>query len=227
MKDRISKAYQLRHALHTFLKTNRNATVAQIFAALPDTRPEAIRKALRHLRVEGSIEMDGARGRAATYRIVTETIQPESAMREKMAAGARTVHRDRYERAYQLRVRILDYMESVAPIGCPDLALAIGITIDHANRTCNAMVREGTLSRTGFGKHITYAITGEPPITADVQRERVNKLRSESSRDSHHIGKIIGGPGSKVHVGGELKSTAQGGQGAIRRVVGIASCMAA
>lgn len=218
--DRISKAWMLRHALHAYLKTNSGATVVQLFASSPDVCTETIRKALRVLQADGDIGMAIGHGRVATYWTLTDEIKPEIQKRNKLGFAAIKSNKDKYVQAHALRVTVLAHIEAVGRVSGPDLASAIGITPDHANRTCNAMCKEGTLSRGGIGKSITYAATGSPLVSADVMRARVYKLRSENSRDVNKLAKqAVGGKGSKVHIGGQLKSTAQGGQGAVRQRV--------
>jgi hypothetical protein len=219
-QDRISKAHQLRQALHNFLKSNRNATVAQLFASSPEVCTETIRKALRVLRADEDIGMEIGRGRVATYWPLTDEIRPEEQKRNKLARAAAESNQDKYAAAHALRAKIHAHMEGIERISGPDLATAIGITNSHASRACNAMCKEGTMVRAGEGKSITYALTGKPLITAEEMRARVYRLRSEPRRESTGA-KPIGGPGSTVYQGGRLKSTAQGGQGNVRPAVRI------
>jgi len=218
MNDRLTKAWKLRFDLHHIIMLNRDITIAKIFAHFPETCTETIRKALRVLRNDSDVEMTLGRNRVATFRAITTEIRPESEQRIRLD---NTLVKDKYEKSYALRQKILEHFEKSGETSSVEVAAAMEISIDHANRACNAMVKEGTLARRGIAKAITYVATGQPLPSAEEMRARVYKLRSDNLREQAQAHKAIGGPGSRVYLGGQLRSTSQGGQGALPMPFGI------
>jgi len=231
-QDRISKAWALRNAIHTWLKGEGVATVVEAFAAFPEWHPETVRKALQRLRSDGDAMMTGRRGMIGSYRAVTEHIRPEAEKRARLAAGAQISHDkarakklDRFEAAYQMRVTIQKHISGV-PDGCTAMQIAELLKVKHdvAYGNLRTMVEENVLYVVKRARVVLYFTTGKTEmVSADTMRQRMLEKKARSQAEFAAVRKVRGRPGVYIHEP-DKPIPNQGGQGATRRGFGIQSC---
>lgn len=94
-EDRITKAYNLRRDIHSFLSANPHSTVDDVFAALPDCKHETLRKSIYRMRRDGDVQMIGTRSKPGRLSALTKSIKPESETRAKLRGNAKNNQRKR------------------------------------------------------------------------------------------------------------------------------------
>lgn len=235
--DRIHKAWVLRNSIHQFLIANPHSNIVEIFAAFPEHYPETVRKAVIRLRKDGDACMVGRRGTVGIFTAVTKSIKPEEDKRKALANGARRTHsmiakEDKFDRAYKTRKTILAFAKGKPSITTNQVhaylkMVGISITVDGCCRIMTGMSVEGSLEKWGKGKQITFCSTGIPTTTADEMRQNMlhkrgitNEIRKKKESGNRIVGMWHGGRYLNIKTD-EPAMKSQGGQGALRRKIGI------
>lgn len=92
--DRITRAGELRAAIHAWLRATPDATMNDIIAAFPRHKPDSLRKTIKRMRQIGSVFMSGKHGQTnCTYRAVGESTSSARDARRRLAeCGAANVN---------------------------------------------------------------------------------------------------------------------------------------
>lgn len=131
-----------------------------------------------------------------------------------------------YEGAHQTRQQILDWLH----VNPNNSAKAIGIGIaegrNRVESSLRMMTARGEIVKIGHGITTVYRAIATTTISADEVIEEMREKRkksggkAEKARSEH--GRVTK-PGYYAQRGGNWQSKSEGGQGALRQAVGVAS----
>jgi predicted ArsR family transcriptional regulator len=242
MKDRITLAWETRRDIHAFVVKHGRVSMEQIFADFTERKLETVRKSVIRLRKSGDVGMylvqPECGGRAGVYYAITSAIRPEAETRKAMSDGAhKTLSNlrnwnkrqseqkkpkgDKFDRAAELRQRILDHTHAHGMATAQQIAQALNIRTDHALRSLYKMEVNGEVQRHGSGLGLQFSAVQITTMSAAQMRDRVyhnwthsiadteaKKRQAESSRKIVLVGRYIHTPTNPIpNQGGQGRSS--------------------
>jgi len=239
MKDRITMAWEQRRDIHAFIVKHGRVSMEQIFSAFHGRKLETVRKSVIRLRSSGDVGMylvqPECGGRVGVYYAIAEVIRPEAETRKAMSDGAhKTLSNlrnwnkrqseqkkpkiDKFDRAAELRQRILDHTHAHGMATAQQIAQALNIRTGHALRSLYKMEVNGEVQRHGSGLGIKFSAVRITTMSAEQMRDRVYHNWTHSIADTEAKKRLQESAKKIVLVGHYIHSPTnpipnQGGQG--------------
>lgn len=133
--------------------------------------------------------------------------------------------KDKFDVAFETRQRILDYANKHGKAIGMEVAAALGISNDYANRSMNKMVAMGEMERVGEYKAVVFYPIAKMTRPASEMRELMRDRRKDTRvvEAEKSKAKRKSAPWLTIHVCSDKDTPIQnqGGQGALRRVATI------
>ena len=226
MKDRIAKAHELRATIHAWMKENQGCEIRDCCNALKTIQLETIRKAIRKMAENGYCYSTGTYNDTRWHAVGTYPLEDEDKKtRSKLATGNGSPP-GRYEKTAAVRQSALDYLHQNPGSSAAQVAAAIKQTRGTTGNALRSMSDMGEVRKTGN----VYTAIATQTISADEQREKAgNKMgygqhnKNQADFGRREVTVVVGA--KTIHRGMERDRPLQnqGGQGALRRQVGIQS----